>query len=213
LCYEEYTGLACDEVISPSSAVTKEISNPWRFEGVGAFTSSLSRAGHTMVLCGEQVYVFGGYSLSHGDLNDLFVYEFGEWALLYPTTADRPEPRYHHAAVCLPHLRALYIYGGITNRLGADNDVWKYNLDANRWTQLHPIVLGDVEVPLVAGHTMTPVAEAKVVIIGGFSSETYYSQEVYLLDASTAELSVIETTGAQPIGRNNFGLVHNKCCF
>ena len=43
--------------------------------------------------------------------------------------------RYQHAAVCVPTLHAMYVFGGLGTS-GAVAEMWKYNLDSSRWSKL-----------------------------------------------------------------------------
>ncbi len=57
---------------------------------------SLARMGHTLVTCdGNIFYMFGGYSLSQGVLNDLWKYDLStdQWTQLLPATNDEPGAR------------------------------------------------------------------------------------------------------------------------
>ena len=59
--------------------------------------SSLGRMGHSLVTCdGSTFFMFGGYSLGHAALNDLWKFdvETETWTQLLPATNDEPGPRY-----------------------------------------------------------------------------------------------------------------------
>ena len=43
--------------------------------------------------------------------------------------------RYQHAAVCVPTLHAMYVFGGL-GASGAIAEMWKYNVDSGRWSKL-----------------------------------------------------------------------------
>ena len=96
--------------------------------------------GHTIVTCDEStLYMFGGYSLGIGVLNDLWAFDIAssEWSEVRPSTSDRPSPRYFHAAVCVPRVHAIYVFGGLLEDTGtATDELWKFNLDHLKWTQL-----------------------------------------------------------------------------
>lgn len=103
MCSPGYGGEWCGNVITSGSAFYTSIYNPWRVDGVDAFNSSLARMGHSMVTCDDgntvnAFYMFGGYSLSRGILNDLWKFEVDnqEWVLLQPSSDDEPSPRLVH---------------------------------------------------------------------------------------------------------------------
>ena len=58
---------------------------------------SLARMGHSLVTCDDSTFfMFGGYSLGHAALNDLWKFdvETETWTQLLPATNDEPGPRY-----------------------------------------------------------------------------------------------------------------------
>ena len=44
--------------------------------------------------------------------------------------------RYYHAAVCIPTLHAILVFGGLSAQSGALREMWSYNLDSSRWRKL-----------------------------------------------------------------------------
>lgn len=139
VCSNGFGGPACDIVLSDRVGVYSTVYDPWRVDGYKAFNSSLSRMGHTLVSCGGRaLYMFGGYSLSHGILNDIWEYNLDtqRWTQLIPQTEEQPAPRYFHAAVCVPTTRAMYVFGGLIERTGAVKEMWKFSIDHKRWHQL-----------------------------------------------------------------------------
>lgn len=162
--------------------------------------------GHSVITCGSssEAYGFGGYSLSHTDLDDLWVLNPGdeEWRFLEPSTVERPSARYHHAAVCVPALRAMYLYGGLESHTGALDSFWKYNMDSNRWSQLQGTGKDPFRfrLPPLAGHTMTTIGETQVLLIGGFSTEYFFNNNTYVFDASSNQWSILSTKGPKPTG-------------
>ena len=60
--------------------------------------------------------------------------------------------------------------------------------------------------PALVGHTLTYVGDNKLVLIGGFSSQIYFSNKVYEYDADSVllnwqEFSPEKMNGAYPIGK------------
>lgn len=43
--------------------------------------------------------------------------------------------RYFHSAVCVPAVRAMFVFGGLVEQAGAIKEMWRYNLDTNRWSK------------------------------------------------------------------------------
>ena len=97
VCSDGYGGEDCNKTVGPDAASFQSVYDPWRMLGPGAFNSSLARTGHSLVTCdGNLVYMFGGYSLSHDILNDLWRYNIAtnQWTLLKPANEEEPAARY-----------------------------------------------------------------------------------------------------------------------
>lgn len=49
--------------------------------------------------------------------------------------------RYHHAAVCVPILKTIFVYGGIVqigrnpDKYQATNEFWKFAIESRKWTK------------------------------------------------------------------------------
>ena len=61
--------------------------------------------------------------------------------------------------------------------------------------------------PALVGHSLTYVGDNKLVLIGGFSSQIYFSNKVYEYDAESVllnwqEFSPQKMNGAYPIGKD-----------
>ena len=91
----------------------------------------IGRHGHSAVVSGGKMYVFGGYG--SGDfLNDLWVYDPtaaapDEWAQLNPPSP--PPPRDYHTAV-VDGSGNIYVFGGYSKDEALNdvyyNDLWMY---------------------------------------------------------------------------------------
>lgn len=62
--------------------------------------------------------------------------------------------------------------------------------------------------PALVGHSLTYVGDNKLVLIGGFSSQIYFSNKVYEYDADSVllnwqEFSPQKMNGAYPIGKKS----------
>ena len=69
------------------------------------------RAGHTAVVHGKSMFIYGGYDkngLSCHDLHE-FSFEANTWSLLSPKGVSPPDA-FHHAAVA--HQGSMYVWGG-----------------------------------------------------------------------------------------------------
>eukprot|EP00667_Euglena_gracilis_P025695 EG_transcript_30339 len=108
------------------------------------------RAGHTAVVYGEQMFVFGGRSKADGSMNDLWVFNFGQksslqWEmvcsslqyLLWGQCNSPPGVRYGHSAVMFGS--KMVVFGGrVGNHETEANDVWFIDVAASKpqWDQV-----------------------------------------------------------------------------
>jgi len=109
-------------------------SDAWeQIEAGGAVPSG--RHGHSALVAGHSMYVFGGYGGSSN--NDLFRLNLGtwEWEELLPQGA-RPCPRWRHAAVLEEGM--MYVYGGNTRDADSQNlsDMHCYDIERNEWREV-----------------------------------------------------------------------------
>lgn len=98
----------------------------------------LNRKGHTAVVLGSLMYVYGGYIDLRGSSQELWQYEFesGLWSLLSGVHPELgPGPRHGHAAVAHPSTSSMYLYGGLSG-LREQKDLWRWSQDTHSWTQI-----------------------------------------------------------------------------
>ncbi len=83
--------------------------------------------------------IFGGFVDGGERTNDLWKYTFAstKWERL-PTTTPCPSPRASHSAL-LRGQTEMYIFGGRDEDNEKLNDLWVFNLDTLRWTQVKPV--------------------------------------------------------------------------
>ena len=86
----------------------------------------------------QDFIVFGGYNAVSGPLNDLWKYSIpnNTWTQLSPSGGP-PTARFRFQVALDSHNRSLYVFGGYDNN-AYRNDLWKYDIAANTWTQLSP---------------------------------------------------------------------------
>ena len=96
---------------------------------------------------GDRAYLFGGNTSRSGasftPKNDLWALDLQstQWTLLNPE-GTAPLPRLWHAGLFDPARKRLVIFGGADetaffNDAQYFSDVWSYEVEANRWEQLH----------------------------------------------------------------------------
>lgn len=93
-CQKGFAGVACDIPIEAKYPHVELLVDDRRLPK--SIPVPLRRAGHTMVSCGNnRLYVFGGYHLERGLLNDMWHYETssGNWTLLFNSATAQPQGR------------------------------------------------------------------------------------------------------------------------
>jgi len=180
--------------------------------------SVLRRFGHSLHLESKNMWIFGGYSLSHGPLNDIRHYDrdSGIWVPLTITVTQgeeaSPPARYFHGGTLTPP-SSILIHGGITSNITFLSDTWKFDTRSSRWSKLCD---GLLEGPTLAGHTLTvkPDADGEgftVIMIGGVNSFNGFSDSVYILSSTSTECwTPLETLGTGPVGIYGHSAVYHQ---
>jgi hypothetical protein len=97
------------------------------------------RSGSPLVydVVGKQVFLFGGGSDSTV-LSDTWKFDVVQqsWTHLFPSTS--PDGRRAHSLLYDSENRYLWLFGGQTASGAFLNDLWRYNISTNVWTQMSP---------------------------------------------------------------------------
>lgn len=103
----------------------------------GAHLGPTNRRGHSAVIYGDSMYIFGGYEDFRGSSAQLWEYNLvcERWELrnLSSTSACHPEPRHSHSAIV--HSDSMFIYGGLSN-LKPMRDLWRWSWRDKRWYKM-----------------------------------------------------------------------------
>jgi len=133
----------------------------------------------------DRMIVHGGVGQSGatlGDLWELSLTDGAHWSQLSPSGGP-PPPRSGHAAVYVPTLESLVMFGG-QNSTGMLDDVWMLSLGASpHWTQLTPSAPAGWLPPPRRDHTLTydPVRN-RLVMTGGSNSTHQPMEDVWILN-------------------------------
>jgi N-acetylneuraminic acid mutarotase len=127
------------------------------------------------------LYLFGGahfvYQLDPAFFQSLKV--FGtlfrfdvaarRWSAIEPAPGPRPAPR----AGCNAELHqgSIYLFGGLNRFLRLNNELWRYDIEANAWTRLVPN--GPVPEPRFIGATVVDHDEARIYLYNGHRSTPF----------------------------------------
>lgn len=208
LCQRGYAGGDCSQLRRRSTMVLTELIVPEKLaDGLEHLRTVLPRLAHSLVVDHRgSLWMFGGYSMSRGPLNDIREFETKNLTWLQVTVhihpgggeSSLPPGRYFHAAEYVNSQRGIYVYGGIGTR-GFLGDFWKFDINSRRWMEMetHGIV------PPLAGHTLTLRYDGEhmtLLLVGGFSPEYGFMDKVVEYSPDNGTWTVLNTTGTPPIG-------------
>lgn len=153
---------------------------------------TLPRFGHSLSSDSRgSLWMFGGYSLSHGPLNDIRLFDTRNSTWVQVTVdstpdAKMPRGRYFHGADIVHSKQAIYVFGGITKTKKATKnrtleDFWQFDILNQRWSQVGNNGYGIWPPPLF-GHTLTYYRNAtteSLILIGGVSPQDGFLNTVW----------------------------------
>lgn len=139
---------------------------------------TLPRFGHSLSADRRgSLWMFGGYSLSHGPLNDIRLFDTRNITWMQVTVdstpdAKMPQGRYFHGADVVHSKQAIFIYGGLTKSPNRTlDDFWRFDIQNQRWREIEQ---GETWPGSLAGHTLTSYRNAtaeSLILIGGISPQ------------------------------------------
>lgn len=205
VCSDGYAGDDCSQPVKPTSIIIHELFNTLTVsKELAHLKKTLPRFGHTVNADRRgYLWIFGGYSLSNGALNDIRQYDTRNrtWVQVTVdgTLAKMPLGRYFHAAEVIK--QSIYIYGGLSNEFEVLDDFWVFNVHEHRWTEVEVKLKGksfsENLVPgALAGHTLTVVKDDEsevLLIIGGYKNSTGVNETLH----KGAENTLLDTNGTE----------------
>ncbi|XP_046832865.1 multiple epidermal growth factor-like domains protein 8 isoform X2 [Vespa crabro] len=216
VCSSGFGGNDCSIKIKEHQLVFTELFNSeYLADHLDHLRKTLPRFGHSLVADRRgSLWMFGGYSLSHGPLNDIRLFDTKNNTWI-PVTVDStseasmPQGRYFHAAEIVHSRQQIYVYGGLSMKEkdipGLSNntldDFWKFSLQNQRWSQIVQNELKKEPLPL-AGHTLTLRRDGEsesLLLIGGFSPKYGYLDTVWEFNLETESWDTISTNGNGPL--------------
>ncbi|KAL4708142.1 hypothetical protein ACJJTC_009921 [Scirpophaga incertulas] len=211
LCSEDFGGDDCSIKYDETQLVFTELFNSeYLSDGLDHLRKTLPRFGHSLVADRRGLWMFGGYSLSHGPLNDIRFFDTKNNTWMQVTVeatpdAKMPEGRYFHAAEIYHSKQNIYVYGGLSlQEKSAHNktlgDFWQFSLKDQRWTN---IKTKEEQPPPLAGHTLTLQKYQdyeSLVLIGGFSMENGFMSDIWEFDLDNDKWMKLACEGSKPTG-------------
>ncbi|XP_055855625.1 multiple epidermal growth factor-like domains protein 8 [Episyrphus balteatus] len=191
LCSANYGGPDCGVVIKSNLLQVTELFNTlFLSDSLEHLKKTIPRFGHSLSADKRgSLWMFGGYSLSNGPLNDIrqFDTKNNTWVqVAVESTPDAKMPlgRYFHAAEIYLAKQSIYIYGGLSRteknksaRGQVLDDFWQFSIQNQRWDEIE-FFTNDRPPPL-AGHTLTFIKKhdrESLLLIGGISSDKVVNQ-------------------------------------
>ncbi|KAJ2953641.1 hypothetical protein O0L34_g1253 [Tuta absoluta] len=211
LCNEGFGGADCSIKLDKTQLVFTELFNSeYLTDGLDHLRKTLPRFGHSLVADRRGLWMFGGYSLSHGPLNDIRFFDTKNNTWMQVTVeatpdAKMPEGRYFHAAEIYHSKQNIYIYGGLSlqEKSGLNktlDDFWQFSLKDQRWSNISN---KEERPPPLAGHTLTLQKYndyESLVLIGGFSLEQGFMADVWEYDLDNEKWIKLQCGGSKPVG-------------
>lgn len=173
---------------------------------------TLPRFGHSLASDRRgSLWMFGGYSLSHGPLNDIRLFDTRNSTWMQVTVdstpdAKMPQGRYFHGADIIHSRQAIYVYGGLTRAKSSVNrtldDFWQFDIQNQRWGEMEK-EFDKSWPPPVSGHSLTSFRNAtseSLILIGGVSPEKGFVSLVWEYRLDKEQWQAWDTRGNGPLG-------------
>eukprot|EP01064_Diplonema_japonicum_P029882 TRINITY_DN4935_c1_g2_i1.p1 TRINITY_DN4935_c1_g2~~TRINITY_DN4935_c1_g2_i1.p1 ORF type:complete len:551 (+),score=84.29 TRINITY_DN4935_c1_g2_i1:291-1943(+) len=150
-------------------------------------TGGIESEGHTAVICGNSMIIYGGMSAAGEAYNKTRCMECdtGQWTT-EDTECDVP-PRFYHTASCSNSV--MYVYGGCDND-EEFGDLWLYHVPTKQWAS--PDTQGVAPSPRYCHSSC--ITSSYLYIFGGCKDTTNYN-DLHRLNLSTLEWSIVTPVG------------------
>lgn len=214
ICSSGFGSLDCSQPTPDDHLIVTELFNAHALsESFEHLRKTLPRFGHSLVADKRgSLWMFGGYSLSHGSLNDIrqFDTKNNTWTqVTVDSTPDAkmPQGRYFHAADILSSRQVIYVFGGLSEAGNVLGDFWQFTLSNQRWEEVslddsNPTTF--TTPPPLAGTTMTLIRDLdqqeRLLLIGGFAPHVGLNGQMYEFDFVQRKWTVVTSTGSGPVG-------------
>ncbi|XP_066597515.1 multiple epidermal growth factor-like domains protein 8 isoform X2 [Prorops nasuta] len=228
VCNPGYGGRDCSIKIEEHQLIFTELFNSeYLADHLDHLRKTLPRFGHSLVADRRgSLWMFGGYSLSHGPLNDIRLFDTKNNTWMPVTVestseASMPQGRYFHAAEIVHSRQQIYVHGGLSMKdegiQGLSNntlsDFWKFSLQNQRWSQITQDDSTKEEPPPLAGHSLTLRRDGEsesLLLIGGFSPKYGYLDTVWEFNLESDTWHIVNTVGNGPLGVYGHSTVYHS---
>jgi N-acetylneuraminic acid mutarotase len=161
--------------------------NTW----AGVAAGPVKRASHAMENLNDQIYLFGGYSATSGDLL-LDLWRYNPTSNAWVRLADAPSTRRAFGLAAADG--KVYVYGGYTlPGLTTTDGFMVYDVATNTWSTLPNTPGPRFQCTLTA-------LNGKIYLFGGQLSSTYYN-ELWVFDPVVGEWTLLTPAAPLPAAR------------
>ncbi|CAG9320028.1 unnamed protein product [Blepharisma stoltei] len=149
--------------------------------GDKASTNALYRDSYSFASVNSSFFIFAGYSMASGNLNDLIKFNLSDKEITYtylskPYTG--PSARSHHSMQIME--ANIYIFGGDKSGFKL-NDLWRFDIETENWAFLYPS--GDI--PPARSHHSAGAQGNAMYIFGGISESGSFLNDLYQYDVTS----------------------------
>ncbi|XP_032242533.1 uncharacterized protein LOC5516806 isoform X1 [Nematostella vectensis] len=162
----------------------------------------VNRKSHSAVVCGDCLFIFGGYIDIRGATNELWKYDIGtdKWSRERSRSSQWPSPRYSHSAAVFD--KSMVVFGGL-EELQCKNDLWLWNIAAKKWTRIK----AKGSPPPIFGHTAAKVGDG-MLVFGGESTDGTLYNHLWRFDFDLRSWTAISTRGLiYPPARSHHSII------
>lgn len=150
----------------------------------------------------KTIKYFGEFKQYHSSMNEYDIIT----DTMMETCTNFPRPRTNHTAAYYKH--GMYIFGGSDEGNNKLNDLWKFDLKANRWIIVNHISseCEDGQPTKRSGHACNVIGN-KMYIFGGLEGITHETNDFYCFDFDTENWITIQLKVSNPeeLRANNEG--------
>ena len=145
----------------------------------------LTRDGHSCCYSKEfrQMYIFGGF-ISGERTNQLIIYSL-DGPMWSRVNANGPQPSARNGHSACIYNKCMYIFGGRNNDNKKLNDLWKYDILSQVWTEIEMINKDNDPtfcMPMERSGHSCDIYGQYMVIFGGFYEITKELNDLFLFD-------------------------------
>ena len=158
------------------------------------------RYGHSALLVGSRMFVFGGKGAGGRLLRDVRFLDLADWTWTkVRATSAGPTPRFDHAALLVG--RKMVVHGGWDGRQRCMDDTWIFDTETSAW--MEPKISGMKPSPR-HGHSLNLLPDGRIVCLGGKAMDggvPIYHSDFRQLDPETMRWSKVRCGGPAPSAR------------